>query len=172
MFIHGYLPEYFPGLARYQKHFSVVFVRDEGTITGSHQKSLGVVHIDVCSSLSGHVYLLCPTLGFLCWLGSLLLKPEKPKNSLHSQKRWIPKAKTLYPPCVCSEGPQVLGYTVAVLCLDAEKKGGVLSVQGKQSSAWLSLWFLSSSAYLQPARPPGPEVLGETLSRSAQLMHL
>ena len=96
--IHGYLPEYFSGLARYQKRFPLSFVRDEGPIAGSHQKSLGVVHIDVCSSLSGGVCSLCPSLGSLCWLQSLLLKPEKPKHSLRSRKRRIPKAKSLLPP--------------------------------------------------------------------------
>lgn len=34
------------------------FIRDEGPIPGSHQKSLGVVYIDVCSSLSGCICIL------------------------------------------------------------------------------------------------------------------
>lgn len=82
---------------------------------------------------------------------------ETPKNSLYTQRRWIPKPKPVFPPPAVTF-LHLLWASQALraqwLLLPWRQNGFTTSLWRMQSSAQTSLWFLSSSTHPEPARSP------------------
>lgn len=140
----GDLPEYSSGLAKYQKLFPLGFIRDEGPI-----RTPLVVHIDVWSCLCAH----CAQRGLLV----LALKQEESKIPClprEFQKPSLCSHHLLYPPSLLWRSPSTWVHS-----------GCSFSGCRKEQ-----MCPFGCCPHLQAARPPGPEVLRETLLKSTQLI--